>query len=608
MKLPLSSSSVFSHVPDKKQAWNDLLILTESGPFIPIFSRLSDRNSKYTDVRKEAAKALVSSFPHVLDKQKAWNRLIKLIVKLSSDKEYQLKDCADFLSSACSKMPDKQQAWDNLHKLTNDKDWQVKYIAASTIGYSFSSMPDKQQAWNDLYRLMNDTYLLIPVAAAALGSAFAYVPDKQNALNDLIKLTTSENSDVRRGTAYALGFAYSNVPDKQKLWNILIKLSSDQNRNVRNYTNHSLGKICIFQASQAEKDKDYKNKLETAIEFFEKASQESEPWSNPSQFCLPFYRSFHAIVFKRQQAKEEANKYLEEAKQAVQGSKNKELLFEAVNNLANAVKQVQNMGNMDLETKKGELGFYRKYCDNAAELMRETEKATPYATDVMIKGLPILDRNLKWLIEEIQEEAETAWLGSQGTATEEIACAVHREVQKWEIDSQEYLETQIESLIFLLKSYVPKMEENYLILNRIDKVLQEPDIVKQYTLLNNLIPQIMDIQVAKRTELVLKEIQELRDSVDRLIGSLDELQNPQEYLHVIQRHLEEIRYYIPEMKGKIDRVLDELYTPLSTTQKLKVAIPLIPLLVSYEMETDVPELVADSIYNLKNLVLRFKNK
>ena len=48
------------------------------------------------------------------DKQKAWNRLIKLIVELSSDKEYQLKDCADFLSSACSKMPDKQQAWDDL--------------------------------------------------------------------------------------------------------------------------------------------------------------------------------------------------------------------------------------------------------------------------------------------------------------------------------------------------------------------------------------------------------------------------------------------------------------------------------------------------------------
>jgi hypothetical protein len=53
-------------------------------------------------------------------------------------------------------------------------------------------------------------------------------------------------------------------------------------------------------------------------------------------------------------------------------------------------------------------------------------------------------------------------------------------------------------------------------------------------------------------------------------------------------------------------VLYELYSPLSITQKLKVAIPIIPSLVSYEMETDVPKLVADKIDQLKNLVLRFK--
>lgn len=67
-----------------------------------------------------------------------------------------------------------------------------------------------------------------------------------------------------------------------------------------------------------------------------------------------------------------------------------------------------------------------------------------------------------------------------------------------------------------------------------------------------------------------------------------------------------IKTEIPEMKGKIDEVFYELYSPLSTDQKLKISIPIIPALVSYEMETNVPKLVADKIDELKNLVLRSK--
>ena len=82
---------------------------------------------------------------------------------------------------------------------------------------------------------------------------------------------------------------------------------------------------------------------------------------------------------------------------------------------------------------KGELNFYRKYCDRAAELMRDTEETAPFATIAMRKGLPILDRNLKELLEEIQKKAKIACKESKGTDTEEIACDVNREVQKWEI-------------------------------------------------------------------------------------------------------------------------------------------------------------------------------
>ena len=94
--------------------------------------------------------------------------------------------------------------------------------------------------------------------------------------------------------------------------------------------------------------------------------------------------------------------------------------------------------------------------------------------------------------------------------------------------------------------------------------------------------------MSAKTISVLNEIKS-KILVDSLIESVDELQNPQEYLDTIQRNLEEIKNYMPEMKEKIEEVLYELYSPLSTTQKLKIAIPIIPLLVSYEIETNVPK-------------------
>jgi hypothetical protein len=62
-----------------------------------------------------------------------------------------------------------------------------------------------------------------------------------------------------------------------------------------------------------------------------------EHHGNPSQFCLPFYRSFHSIIFKRQEA-EEVDKYLEEAKTAIKSSKSREMLLEAIEILANSLK------------------------------------------------------------------------------------------------------------------------------------------------------------------------------------------------------------------------------------------------------------------------------
>ena len=78
--------------------------------------------------------------------------------------------------------------------------------------------------------------------------------------------------------------------------------------------------------------------------------------------------------------------------------------------------------------------------------------------------------------------------------SEYIACAVSREVQKWEIGSQEEMERYIENLIFSLKSKIPNVPENKEIYARIEALKNEKDITRQYEILSiiiSLIPQVV---------------------------------------------------------------------------------------------------------------------
>jgi HEAT repeat protein len=469
--------SAFSQVPDKQQAWNDLIRLT------------SDKDS---DVRYRAAEALGSAFFQVPDKQQAWNDLHRL----TSDEDWNVRyRAASALGSLFSQVPDKQQAWNDLRRLTSDENSSVRSGAAEALGSLFSQVPDKQQAWNDLRRLTSDEDSSVRSGAAeALGSSFSQVPDKQQAWNDLHRLTSDEDRSVRYSAAEALGSTFSQVPNKQQAWNDLHRLTNDEDSSVRTSSNHSLGRVSIFMASHAETNEDYKKELEKAIKFFETAAKEAF-YFNPAQFCLPFYRSFYTIIFQKQEAKEEMNEYLEEAKAAIKGSESKKQLFEAVQNLSEALKEVQNLGSLDLPGMKGELNFYRKYCDHAAELMKDASEKAPFVTKVLRKGLPILDRNLKELLVKIQQKAKIACKESIGTPTEEIARIVNREVQKLEISNQEEMIEKVEDLIFILKSIIPNIPENKRIFEKIEKIKYETDLIKQYDLLIFIINVLPKVQV-----------------------------------------------------------------------------------------------------------------
>lgn len=362
-------------------------------------------------IRSYAAIPISSAFIHLPDecKKKAWDDLQRLV----NDKNESVR-ASVALGSMYLQLPDeyKKQVWEDLHRLTDDENYEVRFRAVFSLCTMFFQMSEDYQllAYMDLHRLTNDKNGAVrSEVAEILGLIFSQLPDKLESWNDLHKLTNDENSVVRSWAIEALGSAFPYIPDhkKKQALNDLYRGTNDNDIIVRAYANHSCGRVCTFRASQAEKEEEYKNELEKAIMFFEKTAQESsDRKSDPSKLCLPFYNSFYKIIFNEQKTKEEVNKYLEEAKAVIKGSKSKKLLFEAAENLAKALEDVQNLGNLDFHAMKYELNLYRKYCEHTAELMIYTDEKAPIVTKLILNEMPFFDFDLKKLIEEIQKKTE----------------------------------------------------------------------------------------------------------------------------------------------------------------------------------------------------------
>ncbi len=461
----------FQNLPDKEEAWGDLHRLT------------SDLNLY---VRREATSTLRSTYQHLPEKQKAWKDLIKL----SLDKSRKVRIGAGWaLRTVFQYVPDREQAWEDLHRLLSYENSEVRNSIVGILGIIFSYIPDKQIAWNDLHRLSTDRdwdvrYRFIDVIC----SIFPYVPDKEQAWYDLYRLTTDKNWNVRSKAADSISIIFPYMPNKRRAWDDIYKLANDQESDITKYANHSLGKVSIFKASQAEEENEYRKELENAIRFFEKASQGSGG-NNPSQFCLPFYRSFYALTFKKYDLRE-VDKYLTETRNEIRGSESRKTLYEFVESLSNALKEVNDLEKLNLEIKKRELNFYRKYCDRAAEIIKITEEELPFATKAIRKGLPILDRNLKNLLDEIKEKAKVSLQELKGTGAEEIACSVSSEVARWEISSQEELTINIEKIVSILKSKIPNLQENKQIHDKIESIKNAKNIEEQFEILNTIIQLI----------------------------------------------------------------------------------------------------------------------
>jgi len=401
--------NAFFHVPDRKQAWNDLHKLTSNID---------------SDVRWGVASALGNAFSHMPDKKQAWDDLIKLT---SDTNRYVRQRAASAIGSAFSHVPNKKQAWEYLHRFTSDNESIMCRGAIDALGSAFSHVSDKKQAWDDLHRLTSDNDGNVRLGAAyALRSVFSHVSDKNQAWDDLHRLTSDNDSYVRGGAASALGSAFSHVPDRKQAWNDLHRLTSDNDSDVRVFANHSSGKVCISMACEAESEDGFRNEMENALGFFEKASMEATLF-NPAKFCLPFYRSFYTLTFKKEDVEAEVQRYISEAKSAVQGSESKEKLLEAVENLGHALKEAQKA--RDLNARKTALNACRRYLDRACELLDTTEEKAPGASRLIRKGLPIIDERIKRILAEIEGNTTALCKQTKGTQLDnfgrELYCQGH---------------------------------------------------------------------------------------------------------------------------------------------------------------------------------------
>jgi nucleoside phosphorylase len=116
------------------------------------------------------------------------------------------------------------------------------------------------------------------------------------------------------------------------------------------------------------------------------------------------------------------------------------------------------------------------YCERAADLMSETEQTSPYATEILRRGLPILNRKLNSILEEIREKAKTACQVSQGTPTQEIVCTVNRKVQGWKAGTEEEIALNADDLLIYIKSTVPRLPENEYVFDKIKEIENQKDL------------------------------------------------------------------------------------------------------------------------------------
>lgn len=433
-------SNSYSYIPVEEQAWGDLHRLL---------------NDDESIVRSYALSALGDAFPYIVDQKQACEDLNLLVCnEKNSDESIRWKATVT-LGDVFSLIPNKKNAWRVLHGLTQDENYLVRKHAVDSIGNAFSYIPNKKQAWKDMIRLVEDESTRTRENAInSIFEVFINLPDEKqvNAWKEINHLMNNKDSDIRRTMVYSIGVVFKSIPQKQVFYYLhqlildsddgvrwavakslgsafsyipqkeqaledLILLTRDKDSEVRSTSYHSIGKIYVLKACEACNREEIQKYLDSAIENFDNSIIE-EPRYSSSFFCSPFYKSFSTVLFEPKKAKNKNRTFIEEAKQASEGSEIKDKLLDIVTFLEKALDEAQNA--QDFKEKKDCFDACRQYCEHAADLLDAIEDEAPGAAKLVRKGLPIIDERIKQILYEIQENAISLCKQTKRTPLEKL--------------------------------------------------------------------------------------------------------------------------------------------------------------------------------------------
>lgn len=208
---------------------------------------------------------------------------------------------------------------------------------------------------------------------------------------------------------------------------------------------------------------------------------------NPARFCSLFYRSFNAVIFKKNYSKKEIEGHIAAAKKEIEGSKSKQKLIEAIEQLAEALETAQNARQDAIEYQEL-LKRCSDICNHVDQLMDENKDKTPAIHELYKRNRLQFRKNVKDLIEDVRKKAEEACREARGTPDAEAACKLYHESQKLDeaADSETNLAI-IESMAFIVKSKVNKSREYHYLLPTIDKLDSELNFNRKLSIIRDIL-------------------------------------------------------------------------------------------------------------------------
>jgi hypothetical protein len=365
-----------------------------------------------------------------------------------------------------------------------------------------------------------------------------------------------------------------------------------------------LGRVSVVRATETADIDTLEGYLEAAVTYFIKSSKEQD--FGPARFCLPFYRTYMAIIFL-EATQEEIERYLAEAKGAVGGSESKDELLNAVENLARALQESQRLKNRPIQEIASELSAYRWYCDKAAEYMITAEDKAPVAVKLLKKCNPIIGDRIQATIAEIQGKAKQICQITHGSGTEFEApgTEIDRAAKALSIEDIHRTQRCVTRITSQLKEFcrlLPECKRELIcgVIEEIELATEFPDKLDKIelgiTYVSSAVETVVQLEeirheIHKVAGQILKRLnQNQMHTVQTVLNALEkkeyhdrQFQELADKLDAVVSELKRKHIEDPAMKNDVDEAYSYLKDPeMNINDRIMVTIPLIPIFLTYQ--------------------------